>query len=411
MVQNCVGGVAQACKPNSPGVETCDGLDNDCNGVVDDATGNVSNGDAVLVSEGDDVHPAALTSLGSTGYMSAYSATSGGRNAVYFASLTASGSRIGEPLPLSLNPADAYAGVLAWTGDRYGVAWIDRRDARGTVSNYEIYFNIINPDGTKRGPDIRVTGTPGFSIAVQLVWTGNEFVVGWQDDGQNRFALDEVFAQRIDLNGTLLGANVRLIDGNGVGRVSPALAASKGSIALVSTRETPDHELMFATFDHELHPLARESTLSGPLAAGAFPAIVANGSEYVVAWYDPDTIPWQVHGAVRGELGEEIVAPQQITTGRSNARYPALLPYGDRVLLVWSDDRDGNGGYEIYSQMLGRTLFPVAPAQRLTRATGDSFDAIPSFGPRGEVGILFSDGRLGTPQVYFTSLSCVTNAP
>jgi len=35
-VQNCVDGVSQDCVPGSPGVEVCDGLDNDCDGSVDE---------------------------------------------------------------------------------------------------------------------------------------------------------------------------------------------------------------------------------------------------------------------------------------------------------------------------------------------------------------------------------------
>ncbi len=43
LVQNCVNGVVQACAPAQPGVETCDGIDNDCNGTVDDGC-NCTNG-------------------------------------------------------------------------------------------------------------------------------------------------------------------------------------------------------------------------------------------------------------------------------------------------------------------------------------------------------------------------------
>ncbi|MGH2830665.1 MAG: MopE-related protein, partial [Candidatus Binatia bacterium] len=43
-VQSCVGGVPQTCTPGSPSAEVCDGLDNDCDGVVDDGLGSTTCG-------------------------------------------------------------------------------------------------------------------------------------------------------------------------------------------------------------------------------------------------------------------------------------------------------------------------------------------------------------------------------
>ena len=43
-VPNCVGGQPQTCVPGTPGSETCNGLDDDCDGVVDD--GNPGGGAA-----------------------------------------------------------------------------------------------------------------------------------------------------------------------------------------------------------------------------------------------------------------------------------------------------------------------------------------------------------------------------
>jgi hypothetical protein len=44
MVNNCMGGVPQVCTPGTPGVETCNGIDDDCNGTPDDGLGTISCG-------------------------------------------------------------------------------------------------------------------------------------------------------------------------------------------------------------------------------------------------------------------------------------------------------------------------------------------------------------------------------
>src|SRR5439155_583499 len=43
-VDSCVGGVPQRCTPGTPSPEVCDGIDNDCNGQVDDGLGRTTCG-------------------------------------------------------------------------------------------------------------------------------------------------------------------------------------------------------------------------------------------------------------------------------------------------------------------------------------------------------------------------------
>src|SRR5262249_55519434 len=159
------------------------------------------------------------------------------RTSIYLQALTASGERTGSSVKFTPGPADAYGGPLIWTGDRYGIAWSDRREARGTVLNYEVYFNLVNPDGTKRNPDLRVTNRDGFSINVSMTWTGNEFVLVWQDDGMSTIQDQNLlFAQRIDVNGAPIGGNVRLVDDGGVGQTGPVIATGIKSLGVVWMR-------------------------------------------------------------------------------------------------------------------------------------------------------------------------------
>ena len=105
-----------------------------------------------------------------------------------------------------------------------------------------------------------------------------------------------------------------------------------------------------------------------------------------------------------------MVAARPIAKTPRQARYPAMLPYGDRVLLVWSDNRDQNRGYELYAKTLSRSLDTLAGEMRITDAPGESIDPTMSFGPSGEVGILFGDWRSGESEAYFTRLTCVPGA-
>ena len=111
-------------------------------------------------------------------------------------------------------------------------------------------------------------------------------------------------------------------------------------------------------------------------------------------------------GALVGEDGKAIGKARKLTDSPRHSRYPALLPLGDRVLLVWSDDKDPAGRYEIFSKMLKSDLGPLGTEERITNGAGDSVFPVASFGPQGSVGVLFRDDRLGAPHVFFSGLVC-----
>jgi hypothetical protein len=328
--------------------------------------------------------------------------------------LTRTGSRAAAPSQLSAIPADVTGGSVVWIGDRFGIVWSDRREARGGVLNFEAYFNLLNPNRTKRMADVRLSHADAFSLGATVAFTGLEFVVLWQDDGMNTFGIDEIHGQRLDRDGALLGGNTKLVNEGPQVQTAPGIASGRRSLGVTWVRgDATDgsHRVIFAPFDFQLRPLAPTAVLSTTMTGAVYPTIVYSASQYIIAWYE-DPPAQNIFGAVRDELGQEVVRAKILTQGNRHARGPALLPFGDRVLLVWADDRDGNDGYELYAKTLDRRLEPLGPEERLTSARGDSVDPVMAFGPGGDVGILFSDNRPGTPQTFFTRLGCTpTKAP
>ena len=407
-----VGACGDDCDDRNPaafpgGSEVCDGADNDCNGVVDDGSILAPTGEAVAVTDLDTgAEPSSLAFAGGN-YIGAINAEVDKAKAILLAPLTRVGTRAAAPSKLGAVPADVIGGSLVWIGDRLGVVWSDRREARGGIINWETYFNLLNPDRTKQRADVRLTRAEGFSLQASVVFTGLEFVVLWQDDGQNAFGVDEIYAQRIDRDGALLGDNVKLVSDGLQVQTAPAFAAGQRSLGVTWVRGGVDgnHHVMFTPFDFQLRPLAPTAMVSGAMPSAVYPSIAYSAPQYVLAWHE---YPPQAHilGAVRDELGQEVVRAKVLTQGNRHARSPALLPFGNRVFLVWADDRDGNDGYELYAQMFDLRLEPLGPEMRLTNARGDSIEPVLAFGPGGDVGILFSDNRLGVPQTFFTRLGC-----
>lgn len=390
-------------------VEVCDGVDNDCNGIVDDGMAYVPSSDladAIRIS-GDELVPSGPGGMafGHSDYLAAYTGRVAGKDGLYVQPI----SPEGQPrAALKVNgfPADASGGPVVFTGDRFGMAWQDRRNG-----DYEIYFNTLSEDGKKLGPDIAMSNELGFSLRPDLIFTGREFVVVWQDErfagsGASRF---RIWGQRLDLEGNLLGANevMSLMDAE---NESPKIAAGRRGLGLVFAYEDEGRRgIGFQAHEFDLSPITNAPVDLVPAGKnGVYPTIVWNeaSESFLVAYYDPDTNPRAIYATTIDELGHVLVPSKPVTESPRHSRYPALLPLGNRTLLVFSDNKDQNQGYELYGKMLDESLSPISPELRLTHSPGDSVFPEASFGPNGDVGVLFRDDREGQQRVYFSRLVC-----
>ncbi len=382
--------------------ELCDGVDNDCNGVVDDDARFVpAPGEVPLLVSDPALSLAGAGGLAfgdkSTGYIGAYSAQSvGGDTKVVVRELSATGAPDGPPISVNETAGDAFGGPVVWTGDRYGIAWSDRRDG-----DYEIYFNTLSPEGHKTGPDVRVTMAPDFSIAPTLAWNGSTFHLAWQDRRSGTFKL---YARELALDGTLLGDEVTLVSA-GEAEV-PWLAGSSSGLGLVDRiGDSQDSAIEFRRLDAGFKQVGQTLLLDDG-GRKETPYLTKNGERFVALWVRKD--PHRVFGAVIGPSGVVEVPARLLSPPDAQSRGPIALPLGDRLVLLYS--RQGPDGYDLFSQPLTGALEPDGAEAQLTASPGDDFAAALSFGPAGDVGVLFN-GRIGGDDglktaVFFSRLVC-----
>jgi hypothetical protein len=382
------------------GTEVCDGVDNNCNGVIDEGMSYVPVG-------GGDVRVSGLDQIqagrGGIAYNDDfYAAAYAGQKSAwrtYVKGLSADGSTKFGDSPITNVPSDTFTGPMVWTGAIFGTAWEDRRD-----NDYEIYFNRIDATGQKLGPDVRVTNAPGFSLHASMIWNGSEFILVWDDrrNGPNDY---RVYGQRVDVEGKFLGGNVELTGPN-LHAESPRIAEGEKTIGMAFNMVSSlSKKVGMRTLAPDLTSPSAVITLSDDSAVD--PTIIWNKDRYIVAYSKrPNGVPGSaIWAAVVKEDGTVLVKDKKITSGAQFARTQWMLPLGDRLLLLWADDHDGN--YELYTQMMSNDLEVISPRKRVTNNPSDTVSPIAVFGPQGDVGVLFDDRRSGSWQVYFTRLTCV----
>ncbi len=385
--------------------EVCDGIDNDCDGIVDNGARYTPSpgAETQLSAPGFDwAEPDSLVrgGTGNVRLLATYDASQGDQLLPYLLPLDALGKPTNASTVLTGTVAAGSGTAVAWTGDRYGIAWGDRRDG-----NFEIYFALLDPSGAKMAPgDERITVSSGFSIYPSLVWTGSEFDLVWQEEvGGGTFTIE---GQRIALDGRLIGDIVKLTPGKS-NEQGPALAAGRKELGLTWVRgDATTHGVLFQPLDFTLSPKAEPTILTSGGLQGAGPDIVFNRTSYVVSFFDPRAGKRTVYGTVVGGDGSIIVPPTDIAVSPGESRDSALIPLGDRVLFVYADDRDNNQGYELYTRTLWADLTSLGPPARVTAAPGDSIAPRAAFAPDGTVLVIFRDDRGLAPAVFETGLAC-----
>jgi len=165
-----------------------------------------------------------------------------GNNEIYFARIDATGSKIGSDIRLTYDSGSVQCPSLAWSGTEYGMSWIDRR------SGYdEIYFARIDPEGNRLSGDLPVTGLSGqggVQCPASLVATGSEYAVSWSDtrDGVSL----EIYFARLDNSGARIGSDHR-VSNNVTGSYSPDLVWSGEEMAVAWNDLNPSPgEVFFA---------------------------------------------------------------------------------------------------------------------------------------------------------------------
>ena len=96
---------------------------------------------------------------------------------IFLAASTNNGGSFGIPVNISNNFGSSESPQIALSGNNIYVTWQDTN-----LGNMEIFFAASNNNGTSFGTSINLSNNAGFSMIPQIVTSGNNVYVTWQDN-------------------------------------------------------------------------------------------------------------------------------------------------------------------------------------------------------------------------------------
>jgi hypothetical protein len=240
-----------------------------------------------------------------------------------------------------------------------------------------------------------------------LAWNGSESILVWDDKRTACRQCDDIrlYGQRVAFDGSLIGDNVALT-GAGTLAETPSIALGQTRVGVVFTSRlsTTVTHAKFLTTAPDLSQPSSLVDLAGVDVER--PSMVYVGGHFAAFWQQyRDNYGPSIFGTLVDESGNVLLPARAVTTGASFARSFSAVSLGDRVILVWADNHDGN--YELYLQILDANLNVQSARTRLTFTPADTLDPVAALGPNGDLGVLYDDWQSGARLSYFLGMSCV----
>ncbi|GMU08940.1 HYR domain-containing protein [Corallococcus caeni] len=252
------------------------------------------------------------------------------------------GQILGSPFAVSNSTAGQIWPAVAFDGTHYLVAWTDYR---GRVDTDIYGARVRASDGALLDPaGILICSVAGYQASPAVAFDGNRFLVVWQD---SRSVAPGLHGARVGVDGVVIDRTSLPISTTAGAKFSPAVSAVSGTFLVtwinVQNSQREIQATRVRTSDGMvLEPSGLKLGTATAYDTDAGASVASNGSDFLVVWEDGFGSDNRIR--MRRVLKDgSLPEPQGLTLAYSEAhkQVPVVAFDGTRFMVVWSSERFG----------------------------------------------------------------------
>jgi Collagen triple helix repeat (20 copies) len=256
---------------------------------------------------------------------------------IFFRVSNDNGETFGPPIDLSSNTAFSSNQQILVSGSNVYVVWTD--DSNGPDS--DIFFRVSNDNGETFGPPIDLSSNNGTSFNSEMVVSSSNVYVVWQDTSNGPDA--DIFFRVSNDNGETFGPPIDLSSNTGFSTGKQILVSgSNVYVVWQDTSNGPDSDIFFRVSHDNGQTFGPPIDLSSNTAGSGTPQILVSGSNVYVVWQDfsngPDA---DIFFRVSNDNGDTFQPPIDLSSNTAGSGDQQTVVSGSNVYVVWEDLSNG----------------------------------------------------------------------
>jgi len=313
-----------------------------------------------------------------------------------------------KPLPdvsVSTNLIQRVPKVAATPSGGYVVTWCDHRNW-----NDDVFAQRLDRNGTVLGNDLPVSD---LSTDDQLPAVGvnskGEFVVVWTNAGND---LGDIYAQRYDAGGNKMGTNIQVCGATSE-QTSPCIAFDSNDRCIIiwgDHRIGTHWELYAQIYDSDFNKIGNDFSVVAVSNDAQHPAVAAlPNNRYVVSWEDRRNGSWDIYAAILNAGGAQTGGVIAACTAANAQQFPAVaVDSRGNFMIAWGDERNDGAG-DIYARVFSSMTGAPLGAETVVSSAlnGQGYPAVALDGEDNFI-VAWHDQRNGGYEIYMKVFNSTT---